>query len=313
VADNVYALMPAAWLKEQFLAWIDLTNQYGQPQPDSFYERAIRQAVAYAEHRLCVDIIIRTRIGERHSQYYEDKNAFYPIKLNHGPLISVEEMKMFFGNQQVMTIPNQWILVSSYTYADIKIVPVSGAPQLSNVLVWPIPWNRQLNPAAWRVSYTSGFYFRAGTATVTSPDDSFAVELPATLESSDYNVWYTLVDPSEADANITVMTEETLPGGFVARLSDVPTEPLTVRWYASTIPEDLLQYIGLVAALSILPQAGSNVIGSGLGSRSISQDGLSQSFTSVGYKEEIAAYQKQLLMLESSLRARYTPSNVSVR
>lgn len=313
MADNVYALMPPAWLREQFLAGIDLTDQNGQPYPDSFYERAIRQALAYAEQRLGIDIIIRQRNGERHSQYYEDRNAFYPIKLNHGPLLAVEEVKVYFGNQQIMLIPLSWVLVSSYRFADIKLVPVSGAPQISNVILWPGMWNRSLNPAAWRVTYTSGFYFRTGTATVTSPDDSFTVTLPATLEDSDYNVWYQLVDPDEADADIAVTTEETLPGEFTARLSDVPSEPLTVRWYASTIPEDLLQYIGLQAAIGILPMLGSNIIGSGLGSRSISQDGLSQSFSSVGYKEQLAAFQKQAGILEASLRATYTPSNLSVR
>lgn len=313
MADNVYALMPPAWLKSQFLAGIDLIDQYGQPFSDSFYEQKIRQALAYAERRLCVDILIRVRRDERHSQYYQDKAAFYPIKLNHGPLLSVEELKMNFGNTQVMVVPLQWVLVSSFRYADIKVVPVSGAPQLANILIWPIPWNRDLNPAAWRVSYTSGFYFRSGTVTVTAPDDTFAVELPATLDDSDYNVWYQLVNPDEADAEIEVTTEVTAPGGFEARLSAAPSEPLTIRWYASTIPEDLLQYIGLQAAISILPMLGSNIIGSGLGSRSISQDGLSQSFSSVGYKEQLASFQRQAGLLEASLRALYTPSNVSVR
>lgn len=313
MADDVYALMPPAWLKQQFLAGIDLTDAQGVPYPDAMYERAIRQALSYAEQRLAIDIIQRTRLEERHSQYFEDRNAYYPIKLNHGPLLTVEGLKMYFGNIKVLDIPYNWILVGSWRFADLKVVPVTGSLQLSQVLVWPIAWNKQLNPAAWRVSYTSGFYFRSGTATVTSPDTTFAVELPATLEDSDYNVWYQLVDPAEEDADIEVSTEVLAPGGFTARLSATPSVPLTVRWYASSIPEDLFQYIGLQAAISLLPMFGSNVIGSGLGSRSISQDGLSQSFGSVGYDKQLAAFKEQARWLESSLRATYTAPNISVR
>lgn len=313
MADNVYALMSPAWLKEQFLQDIILTDQYGQPFPDSFYERAIRQALAYAESRIGIDILIRTRRDERHSQYNQDKAAFYPIKLNKGPLLAVEAISMYFGNTKVLDIPESWILVASWRFANVKIVPVSGSAQISSILIWPMPWNRDLNPAAWRVSYTSGFYFQSGTATVTAPDETFDVVLPATLESSDYNVWYQLVDPAPEDADISVTTEVIAPGGFTARLSTAPSVPLTIKWYASSLPEDLMQYIGLQAAIGILPQLGAGILGSGLQSRSISQDGLSQSFSSGGFKDLLAAYQRQAALLEASLRANYTPPNLSVR
>lgn len=315
MADNVFALMPPAWLRQNFLAGIDLTDQSGNPYPDSMYENAIRQALAYAEKRLNISIQIRTYIKQRYSQFYEDRNAFYAMRLNHAPLLSVEAVQNNFGNLKVLELPLQWVLITSFRFADIKIVPVLGNAQITQVLAWPAPWNRAFNPAGWRVSYTAGFYFRTGTFVLTSPDTEATVTLPATLEDSDYTVYYSLVNPAEADENIEIWTKEQAPGEFTAEASATPSVPLTVRWYATAIPEDLLQYIGLQAAISILPMLGSNLIGSGLGSRSISQDGLSQSFSTFpgGYKAQLDQFKAQADMLESTLRATYTPANISVR
>ncbi len=70
-------------------------------------------------------------------------------------------------------------------------------------------------------------------------------------------------------------------------------------------------WIGLTAAMLPLDTAGDLIAGAGIASKSIGQDGLSQSLsttasaTNAGYGARILSYQKRLPTIEADLRAKY--------
>lgn len=313
MADNIFALMPAAWLRDQFLATLDLTNAQGEPYPDSFYDNAIRSAVSFLEQRLAIDIKHRRYVDEKQSQFLEDRHGFFPVRLNRRPLREVLEFRIDYGNLRIINVPLQWILVTSYRFGTLRMVPTSNSAQYSQIVGWPVSWNRQVNPSGFRITYTTGFMFETGEFTITAPDDRETVVFAAPLSNSDYTVHYALVEPAEADENIVVDTVEQGIDNFTAELSAAPSVPLTVRWYATNIPDTLFRAVGLYAALTIIPQLSSNVIGSGLSSLSVSQDGISQSWGAGGYKTLMDAYQAQLAELMTVLSGQYSLAIASVR
>jgi hypothetical protein len=77
------------------------------------------------------------------------------------------------------------------------------------------------------------------------------------------------------------------------------------------VEADLADWIGYTASLLPLDTAGDLIAGAGIASKSVGQDGLSQSLsttssaTNAGYGARILSYQKRLPGLEEDLKARY--------
>ncbi len=81
--------------------------------------------------------------------------------------------------------------------------------------------------------------------------------------------------------------------------ADFPIDPTMMDW------------IGLAASMLPLDTAGDLIAGAGIASKSISQDGLSQSLsttasaTNSGYASRVMGYEKRLRAAETDLRAKY--------
>lgn len=77
------------------------------------------------------------------------------------------------------------------------------------------------------------------------------------------------------------------------------------------VEADLADWVGMTAALLPLDTAGDLIAGAGIASKSVGQDGLSQSLsttssaTNAGYGARILSYQKRLPQLEADLKTRY--------
>jgi hypothetical protein len=77
------------------------------------------------------------------------------------------------------------------------------------------------------------------------------------------------------------------------------------------VPAAMKDWIGLTASLLALDTAGDLIAGAGIASKSIGQDGLSQSVsttssaTNAGYGARIKSYRDRLPALETTLRAQY--------
>lgn len=85
-----------------------------------------------------------------------------------------------------------------------------------------------------------------------------------------------------------------------------------------TIPGDIRELVGMMAALGPLNIAGDLVAGAGIASQSISMDGISQSLattnssTNAGYGARLLMYLKQVKMMLPAMKARYRPFRMAV-
>lgn len=84
------------------------------------------------------------------------------------------------------------------------------------------------------------------------------------------------------------------------------------------VPAEILDAIGLVAALLPLDTAGDLIVGAGIASKSVSIDGLgstintTSSATNSGYGARSGQYQDRLKMTLKAIRRRYRPLNMAV-
>lgn len=84
------------------------------------------------------------------------------------------------------------------------------------------------------------------------------------------------------------------------------------------VPADLLNVIGMTAAINVFHIAGDLILGAGIASYSLGVDGLSQSIsstssaTNAGYGARIIGYQDQIKKTLPTLQAKYGGFNVTV-
>lgn len=172
-------------LKIYYLFGLDLTNDLGEPYPDSLYAFWIKNAVDWLERKLDIPILETVIEEERHDYYRDDYDNYIYIQLNRYPVRSIEEVKMVLpGEQVVQVFEKSWIHPERHS-GQLQLVPgtgTAGSILLGASGAW-IPFiygNNKCIPDAFRVKYTAGFGkpppgswgFEAGTnpPSVSHPD-----------------------------------------------------------------------------------------------------------------------------------------------
>lgn len=91
----------------------DLTNsETGETYEDSDYQSLITQYVSEAENKF--DIVIRPRLKFDRADYYRnDFDAYMYIRTEQRPIIHVEDVKIYFNNQNIFDYDDDWIKVSN--------------------------------------------------------------------------------------------------------------------------------------------------------------------------------------------------------
>lgn len=160
--DPALDIISVAELQTNYLFGLDLTDDSGNPFPDSLYEWFIKSAVSWLEHRL--DLPLRPKIitEERHPYIKEDYRQYLWMRVKEYPIISVEEVKLVLpGEQVVKEFDSSWIY-PEHDSGVIQILPGSGTAGtilLGASGAWiPIVYgaNRYI-PGTWSISYTAGF------------------------------------------------------------------------------------------------------------------------------------------------------------
>ena len=148
-------------LKQRYMFGVDLTNDDGDPLPDAVFQHYILSAIRWLELEIDVPILA-TSFVERHDYYREDYQAFNIIKVDHRPVISVEEFRVQYpSGQNVIVFPNEWLRIHK-AEGQVQIVPTAGT--LSEILVGqggsflPAVYNGLAYlPDLFELSYTAGF------------------------------------------------------------------------------------------------------------------------------------------------------------
>lgn len=161
--EPALSLLSIDELKKHYLYGLDLTDDQGNPYPDSLYVHCIRAAVDWLETKLDIAILPVVIEEEKHDFYAEDWPKWMYLRLTRHPVISVESVRLVMpGNQEVHNFSKDWLSLQRFE-GHLQIVP--GPSGSSTIALgfnhWFFPWmhrsiSRQI-PDVFRVAYTAGF------------------------------------------------------------------------------------------------------------------------------------------------------------
>lgn len=319
---SIYTELSAAWLKNTYLLGVDLTLDDGTAYPDEIYTNSIQAAVAYLEHELGVILDTTSFVGEQHDAYEPNRSGFWPFRLDHRPVRSVEKMQIKLGAFPAVTIPNSWVQQVQPMYGQIHIIPSqemlgsyifrAGIPLIAGDVYQPAEYI----PGYFHFDYTVGFGLESGTVSIAQGVSTSEVTLSSAFMDPQFTVTTSITDAQGASgASITSKAKT----GFTISLAQAPTTgAATISWTASGLPQDIKHALGYLAAMQPLNVAGDLIAGAGVASFATSIDGLSTSLnttssaTNSGYGARILNYLKQLKELLPALRAKYRTINIGV-
>jgi len=162
--DFALEIVSVAELKINYLYGLDLTNDAGEPMPDSLYEWFIKSAVSWFEHRLQLSLRPKPITSESHDYYAEDFCQYLFIKTKDYPIIDVDELRIVMpgaGGRTVQTFGREFLHVEREA-GHVQVVPGyagSGVVVMGTAGPW-LPYlygARRFIPGVFQIDYTAGF------------------------------------------------------------------------------------------------------------------------------------------------------------
>lgn len=155
------SLITVSQMKERYLFGIDLTDEKGNPIPDSVLQHQINAAVSYLEHTLDI-IISETEFEEEYDYRAVDYVNFNFIQLKKRPVIEVSDFRAKFPNSQDLVVfPQDWIVVEKES-GQVQLSPVEGS--FSGLVITQggsyvplIYGTRDHWPHLFKIKYKAGF------------------------------------------------------------------------------------------------------------------------------------------------------------
>lgn len=150
-------------LKDLYLFGVDLTNDDGDPYPESMFEHYIRSAQDWFQTQIPGLLLLETEIkNERHDYYMNDYMAYNFIKLFWSHVNDVSEVSIQFPlATQVLRFDPSWYRVEAVG-SQVQLVPTQGT--FSSILLsqggnfLPLFYQGISNvPYIFSVTYKAGF------------------------------------------------------------------------------------------------------------------------------------------------------------
>jgi hypothetical protein len=307
------------WLKSRFLLGVDLTLDDGTDYPESIFEQAIRGGISYVEHELGITLSPFKIKSERHDAYEPMRSGFWPFRLDHRPVQSIDRIEVKFGAFEAAEIPAEWANLVSPEHGQIHLIPsqkglmssyrfTNGVPLITGDILQP----QRYVPGYFYFDYVSGFPSLSGTVTIPEGEISAEVTFESPLRMK-YEI-----DLTHAVPGHSVFVSERSNDGFVVSGASLHNQDVTVSYKVSTLPSDIKQAIGYKSALLPLDVAGDLIAGAGVASISVGVDGIHQSVnttassTNAGYGARVLQYERELKALMPALKSKYKMINVGV-
>ena len=148
-------------IKNRVIFGIPLFDSEGNPFPDDLSQSYLDSAISWAEQKLNIAIQPRTIVSEEHDYFLNDFTNWGYLKLWKKPVLSVQSVEMYYGNQKMFTIPSDWLKIDTLS-GQITMFPTSGSAggmiiTASGGLVTPLlTGNISYAPKLWRITYTAG-------------------------------------------------------------------------------------------------------------------------------------------------------------
>lgn len=111
----------------------------GKPWPDSIYTMVLNRAVAEAEKTFDVTILPQREV-DRYDYHRADFNAFANIQAYHRPIIHLENLTLYYNNQTILNVPQEWLKIYNRT-GQIQVSPsvlMQGLNTTINPTIYPI-------------------------------------------------------------------------------------------------------------------------------------------------------------------------------
>lgn len=312
-------ILTVDWLKENYLAGIQLTDASGVALPDPIFVESIKAAVRSLEAICSINIMPIKVKSERQDLYITDNQTFWMRGTYKRPLTAISRATLRVGAIEVLNFPMSWLYELDADSGTFCVIPTTDKLEvISHYMVALYAGYTPLLPGGMELDYTAGILLLEGSAVVPIGDTTATFPIGQTILTTDYDVSFSLVNPAPADAGIVVSLGAQGNDDFDVSLSAAPTAPLTVRWVMTGMPADMKRVLGLMASLYPLMVAGTTLVGEGIASKSISVDGLSQSITTTANSETLAygnrmkAHQAEIDKLLPYLRGRYTGPKMSL-
>jgi hypothetical protein len=141
---------------------LDLTDDDGNPFPESMLQFAIKAAVDALERTVGVRLRPYTILGERQDYFMNEYRDFAFLQLNEYPIIDVTRVSIKYPTSSTMTtFPREWYSIN-HAHGQVHLIPTSGS--ISQILmgtggdylnfVWK-GWT--FLPNMWHIDYQAGF------------------------------------------------------------------------------------------------------------------------------------------------------------
>jgi hypothetical protein len=125
------------FLKEVYLFGVRLTNDAGEPFPDSMFEHYIRAARDWLQRHLDILLSVQVITNEKHDYWLKDYRRWAWMEVYRKPIRTISEIRFEYPiSQSNFVFPTEWITynVDKETAASrVQIIPKSGA--LSEILI----------------------------------------------------------------------------------------------------------------------------------------------------------------------------------
>lgn len=150
-------------LKTNYLFGVDLTDDDGNPYPNSMFEFYINAGIAWLEKELDIPLVERTITEELHDHYAVDYGRWGYFQLDKFPVTTLTEVKFQYPSTLTpVVIDNSWFVVEDEGQSGVlQIVPGQG--NIADILLIPgqlMPlWSGAFGrvPGIWRITYNAGF------------------------------------------------------------------------------------------------------------------------------------------------------------
>lgn len=317
------------FLKDTYIAGVDLTLDDGSPYADIMFEHSIASAIRLIENELGIIIDDTPIFNERHDAHSDNKRAWWPIAVDHRPLKQIDDIAITYGNYTPTSIPKSWTNITSENAGSFSLIPTAetlGTFSFSNaipLLIDPITnysYYRYV-PAYFNLKYRAGFNFIERTVTIPQGQTSITIDVGETLIDRP-NFIFTVDQTGFLDATKTHIVRGY--GGYRGseveiRLNEAPDNAdaiITVKIH--TVPELVIKCVALLAAILPLDIAGDLIIGAGLARFKVSVDALQQeidttsSATNAGYGARILSYKNTLKAYIRALKSDYMAPKIGV-
>lgn len=271
------AFATKGWLVDRWLSDVELKKRDGTDRPASFFVTAIRGAVASVARTYSLALCPETITDEPKDTVEWSPVGFWLTRLRRRPVVEVTRLSAFNGNVRIYDLPVGRAHVPSPLHAQLQIVQSGDAIQLLNPMTFTDPWPAgPYHPGGLRVSYTAG------------PESALIGTLSAVSGSAALTGVGTAFTTALRDGDIVQ-----IGAGEARQVSYVvsDTEAVMLEEWGTTAsgagkraripggPDDLLELIGIRAAIAVLNNVGLSRHEPGVSSESVSADGFSESLS----------------------------------